>query len=166
MFSSLKGWQIGVLLGIVLVVAGGTYGAIAFIGGPDNANLGADEQLIPVQLGNLINEVSVNGSILFPNRETLVFGSPGSVAEILVEEGMRVRAGEPLATFDSETIQDLDKAVAQARVSLRDAQYTLENFQKASDLEIAQAESKVSNAKLALNDASNDRDQLKNIPDE
>ena len=166
MFSSLKGWQIGVLLGIVLVVAGGTYGAIAFIGGPDNANLGADEQLIPVQLGNLINEVSVNGSILFPNRETLVFGSPGSVAEILVEEGMRVRAGEPLATFDSETNADLDKAVAQARVSLRDAQYTLENFQKASDLEIAQAESKVSNAKLALNDASNDWDQLKNIPDE
>ena len=51
-------------------------------------------------------------------------------------------------------------------MSLRDAQYTLENFQKASDLEIAQAESKVSNAKLALNDASNDWDQLKNIPDE
>ena len=166
MFSSLKLWQIGVLLGIVLVVAGGTYGAVAFIGGPDNASLEADEQLIPVQLGNLINEVSVNGSIMFPNRETLVFGSPGSVAEILVEEGMRVGEGQPLATFDSETIADLNKAVAQARVSLRDAQYTLENFQKASDLEIAQAESKVSNAKLALNDASDDWDQLKNIPDE
>ena len=70
MFSSLKLWQIGVLLGIVLVVAGGTYGAIAFIGGPDNASLEADEQLIPVQWGDLINEVSVNGSIIFPNQTT------------------------------------------------------------------------------------------------
>ncbi|PKB62791.1 MAG: hypothetical protein BZY67_03320 [SAR202 cluster bacterium Io17-Chloro-G1] len=61
MFSSLKLWQIGVLLGIVLMVAGGTYGAVAFIDGPDNASLEAYEQLIPVQSDNLTNEVSVNG---------------------------------------------------------------------------------------------------------
>ncbi|MDP6452873.1 MAG: efflux RND transporter periplasmic adaptor subunit [SAR202 cluster bacterium] len=166
MFSTFKGWQIGVLVGVVVAVAAGTYGAITFIGDSGETNLEADEQLIPVQLGDLINEVSVNGSVLFPNRETLVFGSQGTVAELLVAEGLRVGTGEPLATFDSETIANLDRSVAQARVSLRNAQDSLEDLQMISDLEIAQVESKVSSAKMTLNAAIESLDLLQNIPDE
>ena len=164
-FSSLKSWQIAVLVGVLILAAAGTYGTVAFIGGSGEAKLESDEQLITVQLGNLVNEVSVNGSVSFPNRETLVFGSPGTVADILVVEGLRVGQGEPLATFDAETIANLDKVVATARVSLRDAQEFLDDFRTASALEIAKSESIVSSAKMALTAASDGLDRLQNIPD-
>lgn len=165
MFSALKVWQIAVLVGILALAAGGTYGVVAIMGGSGEANLSEDEQLIPVQLGNLVNEVSVNGSILFPNRETLVFGSSGTVAEILVVEGLRVGEGEPLASFDAETVAELDKAVASARVSLRDAEETLDEFQTISELDVANSESAVSSAKLNLANAADTLDQFQIVTD-
>jgi multidrug efflux pump subunit AcrA (membrane-fusion protein) len=165
MFSSFKIWQVAVLVGIVAVVGAGTFGLIAFMSDSGDVSLGEDEQLIPVRLGNLVNEVSVNGSVLFPNRESLVFGSPGTVSDILVETGQRVSQGEPLASFDPETIANLDKAVASARVGLRDSQESLEDFQTVSEFEIAESKSKVSAAKMNLAKATDALDLIQNIPD-
>ena len=52
---------------------------------PDLVDLEQNQQLIPVKYGDLINEITTNGSLAFPNRETLSFGSPGTVVEILRE---------------------------------------------------------------------------------
>ncbi|MCH7800746.1 MAG: efflux RND transporter periplasmic adaptor subunit [Chloroflexi bacterium] len=163
-FEAIKAWQIGVLVGILALAAAGTFGFVAIMGESGEASLSDDEQLIPVQLGNLVNEVSVNGSVLFPNRETLVFGSFGTIAEILVEEGRRVGQGEPLANFDAETIAELDKAVASSRVNLRDAEETLVEFQTISELELAKSESAVSSAKMGLANAADALDQFQNVP--
>ena len=67
-----------------------------------------------MQLGDLVNQVSTNGSIVFPNREILTFGTQGAVGGVLVEEGQQVEEGQILADLDRSTVASLEKAVAQA----------------------------------------------------
>jgi len=151
---SLKLWQIGVLIAVLFGAAGATYGVYAWVSGSGQTRLREDQQLIPVQYGNLVNQVSTNGSLIFPNRETLTFGTQGTVGEVLVEEGEQVEAGQPLARLDQAAGAALEKAVAQARVNLQNAEEALAEARTPhTDLEIAQAEAVVTNAKLSLESA-------------
>ena len=83
-FKSLTLWQIAVLTVVLFGAAGATYGGYVRGTSPDLVDLEENQQLIPVKYGDLINEITTNGSLVFPNRETLSFGSPGTVMEILV----------------------------------------------------------------------------------
>lgn len=151
---TLKLWQIGVLLAVLLGAAGATYGIYAWLSGSGEASLAEDQQVVPVQYGDLVNQVSTNGSLIFPNRETLTFGTQGTVGEVLVEEGEQVQEGEPLASLDAATVASLEKAVAQARINLQNAEDALTEAQNPhTDLQIAQAEAAVTNAKLSLKSA-------------
>ena len=95
--KALKLWQFVLLAAALIGAAGATYGAYAVVTSSDGQALGDNERLIPVQFGNLVNQVTTNGSLVFPNRETLKFGSTGTVAEVLVEEGQQVAEGQALA---------------------------------------------------------------------
>ena len=152
--KSLKLWQIGVLVAVLVGTAGGTYGVYAWVSGPGQEDLGEDQQIIPVQRGDLVKQVSVSGSLVFPDRETLAFGSQGTVEEVLVEEGQTVEGGEPLARLDAATVASLEREVAQTRIDLQNAEDALE---KAKDphtaLDMAQAEANAANAGLTLQDA-------------
>ena len=69
-------------------------------------------------------------------------------------EGDEVSAGDPLASLDDETAANLEKAVAQARVDLRNAEEALEEaWNPYTAAQIAKAESDVANARLDLHDA-------------
>ncbi len=93
-FKSLALWQIAVLAVVLFGAAGATYGGYVRSTSPDLVDLEENQQLIPVKYGDLINEITTNGNLAFPNRETLSFGSPGTVVEILVEEGSPVTVGQ------------------------------------------------------------------------
>jgi multidrug efflux pump subunit AcrA (membrane-fusion protein) len=62
---------------------------------------------VPVQRGDLVVSVSVDGNLEMPNYYNLRFNSKGEVKQVLVEEGDRVRVGQVLATLD-DTGQRLD----------------------------------------------------------
>ena len=151
---AIKPWQIAVLVAALFAGLGAVYGVYALVSESEQAGLSGDQQRISVTRGDLVNSVSINGSLAFPNRDALSFGVEGTVGELLVEEGQRVNQGEPLATLDPQTTALLEKAVAQAEVSLRDAENALA---KAKDphtpLDVAQAEANVANARLTLDDA-------------
>lgn len=149
--NGVKAWQIGALVAVLVLGAGIAYGAyVVVIDGSDATGLAEDEQLIPVSKGDLVNDVSVSGSLTFPDRETLEFGTAGTVSQVLVEEGQSVTEGQPLAALDEETVATLNKAVAQAQVSLRDAEDALADAQSpAADLELAQAEANIADARVA-----------------
>ena len=67
---------------------------------------------------------------MFSNRENLLFGSQGTVAEVAVAVGDTVQTGQELARLDDDTVAQLQKELAQAQV----------NLQKATDAyELAQA---------------------------
>ncbi|MCH7997106.1 MAG: biotin/lipoyl-binding protein, partial [Chloroflexi bacterium] len=160
-FKSLALWQLGVLAVVLIGAAGGTYGVYVLASDSGQADLGEDQQFITVQFGDLVNQVSTNGSLIFPERETLTFGSQGTVIEVLVAEGEQVEEGQFLARLDEASVASLEKAVAQARVNLQNAEDALA---KAEDphtpLDLAQAEAKAANARLSLKNAQEAVDEI------
>ena len=152
--SGLKLWQVGVLVAVLVLGIGGAYGGYQFATRAEDDGLGADQSLYTVTTEDLVNEVSVSGSLIFPNRETLNFGTQGTVGEVLVVEGESVIEGQPLAVLDTESLATLEKTVAQAEVSLRDAEEALDKARSPfTALQIVQSEADVANAESAHNAA-------------
>ena len=148
---ALRPWQIGVLVAVLAGAIGGTYGVYALATGSGQISLDEDQQLIPVRSGDLVNQVSISGSLVFAERASLTFGSQGTVAEVMVSEGQAVEEGQPLARLDATTMATLEAAVAQGRIDLRSAQDALAKaLDPHTPLEMAQAEAGVASAKLDL----------------
>ncbi|MCJ7514360.1 MAG: efflux RND transporter periplasmic adaptor subunit [Dehalococcoidia bacterium] len=63
----------------------------------------AATQQVPVHLGNLTVSTSVDGNLVMPQAYNLLFGAPGDVREVFVEEGDFVKEGTVLATLDNTT---------------------------------------------------------------
>ncbi len=113
-FKGLKLWQVGVLAAVLATTAGTTYGVYALVTSSGGTGLGDDQQLVPVQFGNLVNSVSLSGSVVFPNREGLSFGTQGTVGEMLVEMGDSVAEGQALVSLDAAAMASLEMAAAQS----------------------------------------------------
>jgi len=67
----------------------------------------AATQVATVRPGNLTVSISVDGNLVMPQAFNLLFGAPGDVKEVLVEEGDFVTEGTILAWLDNTT-QRLD----------------------------------------------------------
>ena len=148
--KAIKLWQAGVLVAVLLGAGAGVYAAYELAIDSGGTDLGEDQRLIPVQRDNLTNEVSVNGSIRFPNRETLSFDVQGTVEDVLVQAGDRVEEGQELARLDQATVASLALSEAQTKLALQQAEDALaEAREPYSALDLARAEADVANARLA-----------------
>jgi multidrug efflux pump subunit AcrA (membrane-fusion protein) len=148
-FGPLFVWQALVVVGLLAAAGGGTYGALSLINDSAPASISAEEQLVPAQIGDLVNLVSSDGSLIFPEVEEAAFSPHGTVGEVLVAEGEAVSVDQPLATLNAASIATLEKAVAEARVALRDAKVA----QEPDELAIAKAEAGIATAQLDLKTA-------------
>ncbi len=145
---------------MIAVGGGGYFGFNAWTdsGAEDGT---AQTQLVPVTRGNLVNDVSVTGTLTYATRETVSFGQQGIVSEIPVLEGDAVSAGDALATLDDEDLANLEKAITQARIDVRDAEEALEEARNPyTAAQIAKAESDVANARLDLQVAEEELKEL------
>jgi len=61
----------------------------------------AATQMATVRPGNLTVTTSVDGNLVMPQAYNLLFGAPGNVQNVFVEEGDFVKEGTVLATLDS-----------------------------------------------------------------
>ncbi|MCH9009715.1 MAG: HlyD family efflux transporter periplasmic adaptor subunit [Chloroflexi bacterium] len=163
LFISLKGLrrrQIVILVAVIAAAFGSTFGVFAVASESNQQSLEENQRLVAVRFGNLVNEVSVNGNIVFSNKATLSFGSSGTVAEVLVSDGQEVAEGQPLVRLDAETTSALQVAVAQAKIDLQSAESALEASGRISLAE-AEAGLAVAEATAALLDAQDELDQLR-----
>ncbi len=160
--NNLRRWRIIVPAILLLVVAAGAFALLRGTSNQNSPQIEEDQQLIPVRRGDLIQEISITGSLSLPDRETLAFGSSGVIADIMVQEGDKVTAGQTLAILDQEDIAALEEKVIEARVDLRDAQDALEDYLSPSDLHIANARKDVADAELSLQDSLDALDALEN----
>ena len=150
LFTPIQLWQ---ALTLIVALLGSGLGAFTLTGGFESsaaAALSENQQLVPVRRGNLIDAVDINGSIVFPNRERVQFKISGTVGAVFVEEGERVRAGQPLAALDAATVAKLEEAAAKARVTLDEARKQLD---PPSAVEVAEAEAAVVKARADLDAA-------------
>ena len=158
--TKVRRWHVVAIVIVLLVAAAGAFLVNQRSSTQDTANIEEDQQIIPVRRGDLIQEISISGSLSLPNRETLTFGSTGVIADIMVEEGDKVTEGQILAILDREDIAALEESVIQAKVTLRDAEDALEDYMTPSELDIARARKDVTDAEVRLQDA---RDALEDF---
>ena len=151
----MKSWRLWA--GVIVAggaLAGGYYAFTMLTDSSEGEGDDTQTQLVPVTRGDLVNDVSMNGTLQYSTRETLTFVQQGFVADLTVEEGDQVSAGDALAALDAETKANLEKAISQARVDVRKAEDALEDAQTPySNQQVAQAESDVAKAQVALEDA-------------
>ncbi len=159
-------WRFALIAAIIVVALLAAFLALRGSSTREEAEIPEDQQVIPVKRGDLIQEISISGSLSLPNRETLTFGSSGIVADIMVEEGDIVSAGQTLAILNQEDISALEEQVVEARVSLRDAEEALEDYMSPSELDAARAQKDVADAEARLQNARNALEDFLEPPSE
>ena len=142
---------VAILLGIAAVV---------FIQNRETGEAAAEleleegQQLVQVTRGDLVNQITSSGSVVFPNREQLSFGTAGTIGAILVAEGDTVTQGQELARYDDATVTNLERDVAQAEFDLKKSIDTLEELREPpTELAVVEAEAAVAKAELAVQNA-------------
>ena len=130
--------------------------------GSDNTIVEKNQQIISMQKGDLISEVSISGQLNFSTNEDLLFTSSGKISKIHVEENSTVSKGDILATLEDIKITELEKDVAQALANVETAKEALEDTKKPyTDTQIATAEYQLSVTKSSLLDAKDDLNNTK-----
>ncbi len=130
-------------IGGILIVAACVIGVIAFFvlgpRPPAAADGAAATSTAVVSRGSIEQTVSATGNVAPQSEVTLSFESSGRIAQVLVQEGQQVQAGDTLAELDTTSLQF---QIAQAQASLASAQARLRQAQEpvsAEDLASAQA---------------------------
>lgn len=150
-----------VILGVVLI--GGVIGALVW----RSREAGQPQEEVRsavVERGTMVVAVSASGSVEPQARADLAFEAPGQIAEVPVEEGDRVEAGDVLVRLDSER---LALQVQQAQASLASAEAQLAQLQSGPrPEEVASAEADVRAAEARVSAADANRDQLEGGADD
>ena len=136
------------IVGIILAVALATYFGsrllpqLSPLSGVAAQDTGATAL---VERGAVEETVSANGTVATNREARLVLSMSGRVEEVLVVEGQRVSAGDPLIRLDSGALED---QVARARASLDTVLARLEQAKApASQGELAQVEASLAQAR-------------------
>lgn len=87
----------------------------------------AATQVATVQRGNLNINILASGNLMTAHEENLAFYSSGTVQQVLVKVGDRVKEGQALAKLDTAP---LESSLAQAAISVKQAQMNLENAEE------------------------------------
>jgi HlyD family secretion protein len=136
-----KKWM---LVGLLMLAS---VGLLTGCGGTEAAEaVAADE--VPVVAQEADDKVVAEAAIEPDRWSELHFDAGGDVVEVLVQEGDAVSAGDVLARLETE---DLERAVAQAELDLRQAELRLEQLQEpVEEADIRQAEHAIDQAAAAL----------------
>jgi HlyD family secretion protein len=147
-------FKVVIFVVLATVIAVGAYfGAQAFLLNDDQDTDG--RRPVTVGRGTLLDDVTASGSVSFPELESLRFEISGTVAELLVDEGESVVEGQLLIRLDNATIADLESAVANAEIALKEASEDLSDLLGgATNLESAIAESNLADARVASMNAA------------
>ena len=150
----LKAWQWLTLVAVFAGAAGGVYVVHSTINAADGGGLGENQSLVPVTRDDLITSIWVNGSVVFPSKESLSFDTPGVLGNLMVVEGQAVAAGQQLAALDRASIASLERAAAKARLDVATAEEALDTLTAAppqSDMDALQLD--ITSAQVGLDNA-------------
>ena len=107
----------------------------------------------PVTRGDIARQASGSGSLVPSQSSGLGFNGSGTVAELNVQVGDTVKAGQVLAVLD--TLPSLKQAVANQQLALLKAQKALDDLKTGAPANLAQTLADQSSAEAALTAAKN-----------
>jgi HlyD family secretion protein len=118
-------WRvIGILIVAALLVGAGAFWMMRQ---SDTAEAEAPPPTAVAALGSIEETVSATGSVSTERQATLAFETGGPIAEVLIESGQQVKAGQLLARLDTTS---LDWQVARAEAALETAEARLAQAQQ------------------------------------
>ena len=167
LLSNLKLSKIGKLTSISLTLIIGTLLSVYFFKsyvGTDNTIVTESQQIITMQKGDLVSDVTITGQIKFSDKDEMKFLSVGKIAKIYVEENQLVTTGTTLAELDDIKVTELAKNVAKAKSDVATAKYslkvsesnlveakeTLDTASKGDTVLIANKEKAISDTKITI----------------
>ncbi len=136
-------------------VAGGGAG-LAYLGLTHTGSAAAAEpRTVAAQRGTVLSTVSATGNVATPDQLDLNFQTGGTLTQLAVRQGQRVKRGQVLARVDSA---DAEVGVRSAQAGLRSAQARLQQLldglslaeRKQNAVAVTQAEVALANAKATL----------------
>ena len=123
----------GIILGLLAL------GSLAFIqirsSNLSKAKATQTVKTAEVQIGNLTAEISGTGSVVAPNAIDLAFSTSGKVAELNVNPGKSVAAGDVLAKLDQITKLQMD--VDNKKLQLTKARKVLDDLETNKEIKLA-----------------------------
>lgn len=110
---------------LIIIVLGGLAVPLASCASKSDATLATESQIVPVQRGDLVLDVTAVGNLALSYTAEPAFKIAGYVEEVLVEEGDTVEEGQVLASLDTtsleQTVKTAERAVKTAEIDLESA---------------------------------------------
>lgn len=131
--------------------------SLAACGAPAPGNQANTERTAAVKRGTIRASVSASGKIDPAAEVNLNFGTPGTVKEVLVDEGEAVKAGDPIAQLDTD---DLELAVRQAEQAVATQQLAYTQAISPTAEDVAAARASVASAAANLKQLQGNPDQI------
>lgn len=135
---------------LIVVIAGGGYAYYTTSQAAEEVMEDDSLQTSRARRGDLIIYASGSGTLIVGDEIELGFGTAGIVAEIHVQVGDEVQAGDVLAV--QEDREQLEAAVASDQLSVRNAENELQDLYDNADLVAAQALLDLAEAQETLED--------------
>ena len=149
--NTLKVYQIGALTVAVLIVS--SLVLWAWSGGMEDVGVSTIGAIEPGQIGFSTNQVITNGTIVFPEKEILTFGSQEIVKEVWVKQGQPVAMGQVLATLEEQTVAHYHRLADQARFDLQAAMKSRQAATNRYALALLEQQRAVVTARMQLEEA-------------
>ncbi|GLZ01923.1 efflux RND transporter periplasmic adaptor subunit [Actinoplanes sp. NBRC 103695] len=148
--TSLRRPSVLVNIALVLLLAGGGYVICRVLAGPSTAQA-ADSAVrsVPAQQGTVTKTVTADGSVAAASTASATFTTGGTVTEIKVKVGDRVRKGQTLAEVDPAAAR---RTLDTERADLDAAEDALDRAEDAGS-DTSSAENDVAQARLAVDEA-------------
>ncbi len=125
----------------------------------------AEEQIVTVERGDLVIDITAAGNLALSQEEDLAFEIAGTVEEVLVEEGDVVEEGQVLAQLDMSEWEDNlevleddvtteERDLLQAQINLITAEQSLKSTKDTKQLALINAQISLDTAQHNLDEAT------------
>ncbi len=146
----LRNKRMWIFIVLIIIIAGGGYAYYQIAHLPEDATEEPSIQTATVRQGDLVIRASGSGELIALSEVDLGFGIAGPIAELYVQVGDVVTAGEPLAVQGER--EQLEAAIASDQLAVMNAEEDLQDIYDQADLVAAQAMIALAQAQDALSD--------------
>lgn len=148
--------KIGLWIGLLVVLVAAAGGYVMFGAAAGSAQEVEEPQVrtTTARRGDLVIYASGTGTLVASREVDLSFDVSGVVAEVNVQVGDQVQAGDVMARLEEgESLESLQAAITSAEVSLLKTQQDMNALYEAAPMKTAQAQQALAEAMDALQDA-------------
>ena len=147
-------WLLGILL---VLVGGGAFTAYRVLSAAvPQTTTTPQVQTAVARRGDLTVFASGVGEVIPSSQINIGFDETGTLSELLVNVGDKVKAGQVLARLDTgKSDQDIALALAQAQLNVIENQQAVDDLTDSAEMNAAQALKDVEDAQQALDDLQN-----------